>query len=305
MNILITGANGFVGKQLQPLLEEQGHQLLLATRNARQHAHTTLAIGNIDTFDEWDDCLSGVDVIIHLAARVHQMDDEDKELYQRTNVDATTRLAEAAIRCGVKRFIFLSTIKVNGEDTSDGLPFSAADLPAPIGAYGNSKFQAEEALKALLDDREMALVVIRPPLVYGPGVKANFLRLVSLANSGVMLPFAGIHNHRDMVSANNLCDLIATCVDHPRAAGKTFLISDGIPYSTADIIRSVRLVAGFPERLFYCPPVWLKWLLTLSGKKDVSDRLFGSLEIDISDTVETLSWTPKYTLEHTLRQMLS
>ncbi len=304
MKLLITGANGFVGKQLQALLAEQGYTLLLATRSAQQHAANTVAIGDIEAFEDWDTHLADIDVIIHLAARVHQMDEQDEASYQRTNVDATLRLAEAAIRCGVKRFIFLSTIKVNGEDTNNGQPFKATDAPAPMDAYAHSKYQAEQALKSLLVDQAMELVIIRPPLVYGPGVKANFLRLVTLANSGLLLPFAGIDNDRAMVSVANLCDLIATCVDHEAAAGKTFLVSDGQAYSTADIIRAVRRVSAVPERLFYFPPDLLKGLLLLVGKKALSTRLFDSLDIDIADTVNTLDWKPQYTLEQTLKQML-
>ena len=305
MNLLITGASGFVGKQLQPVLEGLGHQLLLATRSDQKQASTVLVIGNIDDFDEWDAHLSDIDVIIHLAACVHQMGKQDKEAYQRTNVDATTRLADAAIRCGVKRFIFFSTIKVNGENTDVGQFFTSTDAPSPMDAYSSSKLQAELELKALLANHEMELVVIRPPLVYGPDVKGNFLRLVNLASSGLFLPLSGIQNHQDMVSVDNLCELIAICIDHPRAVGKTFLVSDGIAYSTADIIRSARLVSGLPIRLFYLPPILLKVLLNLVGKKDLADKLFCSLEVDMSDTIETLDWTPKYTLEQTLGQMLS
>lgn len=304
MKLLITGANGFIGKSLQSLLEEQDYQLLLATRSPQPPSSKAIAINDIDCFDQWDDHLTGIDIVIHLAARVHQMGEQDPNAYQRTNVDATLRLAEAAIRCGVKRFIFLSTIKVNGESTQYGQPFSASDQPSPQDSYAVSKFQAEQALKKCVTGTAMELVIIRPPLVYGPGVKANFLRLVNLASNGLPLPFAGIENYRDMVSVANLCDLIAACVVHKDAASKTFLVSDGKAYSTADIIGSVRRVSGLPERLFYLPPGLLKGLLVLVGKKELSARLFGSLEIDIADTKTTLGWSPKYTLEHTLKQML-
>jgi nucleoside-diphosphate-sugar epimerase len=305
MKILVTGADGFVGKKLQPLLKEQGRESLLTTRSSQQDGPTTLAIGNIDIFDDWDAHLTGIDSVIHLAARVHQMDERDKESYQRTNVDATSRLAEAAIRCGVKRFIFLSTIKVNGEETTEGRPFTATDIPSPADGYAESKFQAETRLKKLSADSDMELVIIRPPLVYGAGVKANFLRLIELGRGGLPLPFSGLNNRRDMVSVDNLCDLISLCIDDPRAAGNTFLVSDGRAYSTADIIRSTRTVLGMPQRLFYFSPGLLRWLLVLIGKKDLADRLFSSLEIDISATQETLGWSPQYTLEQTLRKMLS
>lgn len=308
MKILITGANGFVGSQLTSLLQGQGHQLLLAVRSESHGSVASVVTGDIDTFDQWVNYLTEIDIVIHLAARVHQMDeqgDEARSHYQRTNVDATVRLAEAAIKCGVKRFIFLSTIKVNGEETVAGQRFSSADSPSPEGCYAESKFQAEEGLKNVSVGADMELVIIRPPLVYGQGVKANFLRLVRLGAGGVPFPFAGLTNYRDMVSVDNLCDLIAHCIDAPRAAEKTFLVSDGVAYSTADIIKLVRILSGLPPRLFYFPPVILKLVLTVIGKKTISDRLFGSLEIDISDTIETLDWTPKYTLEQTLRKMLN
>ena len=312
MKILITGANGFVGSELTSLLAKAGHQLRLATRsgNSIESDSVTLptfAIGDIQTFDSWDAYLEGVDVVVHLAARVHQMDDHDsdaRQAYLQSNVDATVRLAEAAIRCGVKRFIFLSSIKVNGEDTANREPFSTGDIDSPLGDYAQSKWQAEQQLDRLSAGSNIDVVIIRPPLVYGPGVKANFMRLVNLARSGLPIPFLGIDNRRDMVSVYNLCDLIALCIDHDNAAGKKFLVSDGMAYSTADIILAVRLILGLPKRLFYLPPVSLRWPLKLLGKSDLYDRLFGSLEVDITDTIETLDWSPKYTLEHTLRVML-
>jgi nucleoside-diphosphate-sugar epimerase len=290
MKILITGANGFVGRRLVSLLQEQGHQLLLAMRSEIHSSVATIVIGDIETFDDWANHLAGIDTVIHLAARIHQMGDRGEKAkcqYQRTNVDATMRLAEAAIKCAVKRFIFLSTIKVNGEKTMLGQSFSSADIPSPKGGA------------------DMELVIIRPPLVYGPDVSANFLRLVKLGKSGMPLPFVGLNNRRDMVSVDNLCDFIVCCIVGQTISGKTFLVSDGTAHSTADIITLVRSLSGLPQRLFYFPPVILKILLTLAGKKALVDRLFGSLEIDMSDTIETLDWTPKYTLEQTLRQMVS
>ena len=306
MKILITGANGFVGKQLTTLLESRGFQLLLATRKDIQADSPVVSIGDIDSFDNWAGLLSGVDIVIHLAARVHQIDENDRAAtyYQRTNVDVTRRLAAAAIKYGVKRFIFLSTIKVNGEETLNGDTFSATDIPSPKDAYSKSKLEAEQVLKKLSSDSGMGFVIIRPPLVYGPGVKANFLRLLTLARGTMPLPFAGLNNSRDMVSLDNLCDLIIHCIDKPSASGKTFLVSDGLAYSTAEIITMARYVLGLPPRLFYCPPIFLKSLLVLVGKKAMAARLLGSLEIDISDTVTTLDWAPKSTLEQTLRKML-
>ena len=307
MKLLITGANGFIGSHLTSLLEAQGHQLLLATRGDIQVASATVSIDDIDTFDNWEARLSGIDTVIHLAARVHQMDEQSDQAvlnYQRTNVDASVRLAQAAVKCGIRRFIFLSSIKVNGEETRHGKSFSAMDAPAPQDAYSESKLQAELALKEISSNSAMELVIIRPSLVYGPGVKANFLRLVELARSGMPLPFAGLKNYRDMVSVDNLCDLIAHCIDKPEAAGKTLLVSDDMAYSTADIVTAVRAISGLPQRIFYFPPGLVKILLSLAGKRAVADRLLGNLQVDISATIDTLGWTPKYTLEQTLRKML-
>jgi nucleoside-diphosphate-sugar epimerase len=295
MKILITGANGFVGRRLVSLLQEQGHQLLLAMRSEIHSSVATIVIGDIETFDDWANHLAGIDTVIHLAARIHQMGDRGEKAkcqYQRTNVDATMRLAEG-------------TIKVNGEKTMLGQSFSSADIPSPKGVYAESKLKAEDRLKNLLFGADMELVIIRPPLVYGPDVSANFLRLVKLGKSGMPLPFVGLNNRRDMVSVDNLCDFIVCCIVGQTISGKTFLVSDGTAHSTADIITLVRSLSGLPQRLFYFPPVILKILLTLAGKKALVDRLFGSLEIDMSDTIETLDWTPKYTLEQTLRQMVS
>ncbi len=312
MEILITGANGFVGSELSSLLAKAGHQLQLATRTGNSiesdsATAPTFATGDIQTFDDWDAHLKGVDVVVHLAAHVHQMAEQTsdaRQAYWHSNVDATVRLAESAIRCGVKRFIFLSTIKVNGENTTNIKPFSADNIAAPLGDYAQSKWQAEQDLEKLSASSGMGIVIIRPPLVYGPGVQANFMRLVNLASSGLPFPFLGINNRRDMVSVYNLCDLIALCIEHDNAAGNTFLVSDGAAYSTADIILAVRLVLGLPKRLFYLPQGSLRWPLKLLGKADLADRLFGSLEIDISDTIEILDWSPQYTLEQTLREML-
>ena len=304
MKILITGANGFIGSQLSALLAAQGHSLLLATRSKKHAIHPSVLIGNIDSFDHWDNCLADIDVVIHLAACVHQMGDQTKINYQRTNIDASVRLAASARRCGVTRFIFLSSIKVNGEQTQVGKAFLSTDVPAPEDPYGESKLQAEQALKNLCAGSAMELVIIRPPLVYGPGVKANFLRLINLARGGMPLPFAGLNNYRDMVSVDNLCDLIALCINKPEAAGQTLLVSDGVAYSTADIIVAVRTLSGMSPRLFYFPPGLIKVLLRLVGKRAMADRLFDSLQVDISATVDALEWTPKYTLEQTLKKIL-
>lgn len=306
MRILITGADGFIGSHLSSLLDGQGHQLLLATRGAANLAIPSVAIGNIDTFDGWDTLLADIDIVIHLAARAlptSESHDEVVNAYKLTNCEASARLARSAVKSGVRRFIFLSSIKVNGEETLAGHAFQADDLPAPIDVYGKSKLQAEKMLQGISSGSNMGLVIIRPPLVYGPDVKANFLSLLELAQGGMPLPFSGLTHCRDMVSIDNLCDLISCCIDNPHAAGETLMVSDGIAYSIPDIIRSVRSITGLPQRLFYFPPSFLRWLLILLGKNSTAARLFSSLQIDISATTKTLGWVPEYTLEQTLKKM--
>lgn len=301
--VLVTGANGFVGGHLVDLLAREFYSVVPVVRTAS--AAGQLALGDLSTVTSWGEHLTGVDVVVHLAARVHQMNDSDSDaLYRQVNVDVTLSLASEAARCGVRRFIFLSSIKVNGECTGPGEAFSAAARPEPEDAYGRSKLAAEQELRILADATGMELVIIRPPLVYGPGVKANFYRLLQLADSPLPLPLATVSNRRDMVSVYNLCDLILCCLAHSSAAGNVFLVSDGRPYSTAELVRVSRIAQGRRPLLFPLSPALLKGLLRLLGRGAMAERLLGNLEVDISHTAASLDWVPPYSLEATLGKML-
>lgn len=293
----MTGASGFIGGHLTAL--DAGYDW---TCISRRPAPGCQPIGDMADFEGWQDLFHGVDVVVHLAARVHQMDSADKDLYHRDNVEVVEAMARAAELSGVRRFIFLSSIKVNGEETQV-TPFRFDDPPAPTDPYGVSKRDAEEFLLEFSNKSSLEVVVIRPPLVYGKGVKANFNKLLGLAKSKLLLPLSLLHNNRDMVSVDNLCDLILCCIESPAAVNNTFLVSDGCSYSTADIIVVARKVQGRKPGLFPVPPLLLMLLLRMLGKGEMAKRLLGSLEVDISHTRRVLSWQPKHTLEDTLRKM--
>jgi nucleoside-diphosphate-sugar epimerase len=252
---------------------------------------------------DWRDAVKGVDVVVHAAAHVHVMKGhsaEEARHFRIVNVDGTMNLARQASMHGVKRFIFISTIKVNGEQTAMGKPFRAEDEPNPGDSYSTSKYEAEQGLFELQSGSDMEVVIIRPPLVYGPGVKANFLQMMRWVNRGVPLPLAAIHNRRSLVAIENLVDLILQCTRHPSAANAIFLVADRDPVSISELLRKIGVALGKPARLFSINPRLLNWLLALAGKRDLSDRLCGSLEVDFSRTSEVLGWFPVVSQEQAL-----
>lgn len=222
--------------------------------------------------------------------------------FRRVNVEGTLNLARQAAAAGVQRFIFISSIKVNGEETAPGDAFTASDVPAPQDPYGLSKFEAEEGLRSLAQQTGMEVVIIRPPLVYGPSVKGNFASMIKLVQKGLPLPLGAIHNKRSLVGIDNLVDLIIRCIDHPAAANQTFLASDGVDLSTTELLRSVVKAMGKPSRLVPVPASLLQTGAGLLGKKAMAQRLLGSLQVDISKTREVLGWEPPYTVEEGLRR---
>jgi UDP-glucose 4-epimerase len=297
MNITITGTTGFVGSALLPALS-QHHQTRPITR---------AEFGDLLPTTDYTAALTHADVVIHLAARVHIMHDtaaEPLEAFRRTNTAGTLNLARQAATAGVRRFIYLSSIKVNGEHTQPGQPFTADNTLTPLALdpYAQSKQEAEQALHQLALETGMEVVIIRPPLVYGPGVKANFLSMMRWLHKGIPLPLGSIHNHRSLVALPNLIDLITTCIDHPAAANQTFLVSDGEDLSTTDLLRRLGDALGKPARLLPIPQAWLETTLTLLGKRAIAQRLCGSLQIDLSHTRNTLGWTPPISVDAALRQ---
>ena len=298
MKVLVTGANGFVGRPLCASLVERGITLRSVVRDPSDPvAGTPLVVGDLGEVD-WNNKLDGVDTIIHLAARVHIMSDSASNPiteYRSVNVDATVRLAEAAVRAGVRRFLYLSSIKVNGEKTLSQ-PFSVHDTPAPADPYSKSKWEAELALWQIAESTGLEVVVIRPPLVYGPYIKANFMNLLRLLSKGLPLPLASVDNSRSMIYVGNLIDAIICCVESANAAGNTFLVSDGEALSTPALIRELSRLLGIPSRVVHCPPSILKLVGRLSGKANIVERLTESLVVDNSHVQDTLGWLPPYTV---------
>ena len=264
-----------------------------------------LVVGRIDDGTNWRGVLPGCEVVIHLAARVHVMNDtvaDPLTAFRVVNVEGTLSLARQAAAAGVKRFVFISTVKVNGEATLPGQRFTADDMPAPQDAYSVSKMEAEQGLRELSAQTGMEVVFIRPPLVYGPGVKANFAAMMRWLRRGIPLPLGAIHNRRSLVALDNLVDLIITCLTHPAAANQTFLVSDGEDLSTTQLLRRMGAALGKPARLIPVPVSILKLGAALVGKPELAQRLCGSLQIDMSKTRELLGWTPPFSVDEGLKK---
>lgn len=299
--ILITGANGFVGRALAPVLLAHGHRVISAVRPGHESTKAgteTRLIGDIGPDTDWLGVLDGVDAVVHLAARVHVMREggQDTEtLYRRTNCEGTRRLAIEAAGGGVKRLVFLSTVKVNGEETPE-IPFTEADPPSPADPYATSKWAAEEALAEVAATTGLEVVVLRPPLVYGEGVGGNFLSLLKLCRSAPPLPLRAVENARSLIYLGNLVDAIACALEHPAAAAKTFLVRDGEDLSTPELIRRIAAAIGRPARLFPMPLYFVRFLAGISGKSAAMERLLGSLRVDDKKIRRELDWTPPFTV---------
>jgi len=305
MKILITGANGFVGSYLAKKLSNvPAVKLTLASRVASPAQWgRTFKVNQIDSTTEWSEALVGCRYVIHTTERAHVMNDKDSDPlteYRRVNVDGTINLARQAAEAGLRRFIFISSIKVNGEQTSLGNPFTAEDIPAPEDAYGISKYEAEQGLLKIAADTGLEVVIIRPPLVYGPGVKGNFFSMMRIVKKGTPLPLGAIKNKRSLVALDNLVDLISTCIEHPAAANQVFLAGDGEDLSTTELLRGVAKAAGMTSRLIPLPASVLMFVAFLLGKRTVAQKLLGSLQVDISKTRVLLDWTPPLSVEEGL-----
>lgn len=318
MDVLVTGANGFVGRALLlRLAAMEGVRPIAAVRTlpiAELIVSNGACIGKAVRYVElgdvangaFDRCIfNGVDTLVHCAARVHVMNEPAMDplaSFRAVNVGGTLALAKQAASEGVKRFIFISTIKVNGEATVSGESFHADDLPAPEDAYGLSKLEAEQGLKRLAAETGMEVVIIRPPLVYGRGVRGNFGSMIKLVEKEIPLPFGAIHNKRSLVGIDNLVDLIVRCIDHPAAANQVFLAGDGQDLSTPELVRSLAMAMGKRTCLISLPTGVLKFGATLLGKRALADRLLGSLQVDITKTRELLEWQPRHSVEEGLRR---
>ena len=307
MKILVTGATGFIGTQLSETLANSGHEVRYTARALAPNSSATPEIVSCDleSADNLDHLTTGCDAIIHLAGRAHVMSDNpatSESLYFSANVDVTRRLAQSAARAGVKRMILISSVKVNGESTTIDAPFTSQDTPNPQDPYGRSKTQAEQVLWDVASTSELEGVVIRPPLVYGPGVRANFASLIGIVNRGMPLPLGSIHNKRSFVAIDNLIDCIATALRSSNAVGQTFLVSDGNDLSTPELIRYIASALHKSPTLFPFPPVLLKLAATSAGKRSAYDRLCGSLTVDIALTKQKLSWTPPFTVQDSLQR---
>ena len=311
--VLVTGASGFVGSSLLHRLAGEGR----AVRGAYRHDVPTLpagvqgiAAGDLGATQDWRLALDGVAAVVHTAARVHVMQDAARDPlteYRRVNVKGTLNLARQAAASGVKRFVFLSSVKVNGEFTPSGCSFHAADVPAPEDAYGLSKLEAEQGLMELARETGMEVVIIRPPLVYGPGVKGNFSSMMRWVLKGVPLPLGAVQNKRSLVALENLVDFIALCADperSPRAANEVFLVSDGEDVSTTELFCKVARAHGVKARLLPVPASLIKAVANLLGKGAVADRLLGSLVVDNSKARDQFCWTPVISMDEQLQKMV-
>lgn len=300
--VILTGASGFVGRHIKNAIPRE--KLILVGRRNLDEEYTFFS-SDLDENSQYGDIMKDVSCIIHCAARAHVMNEGDDNpycLYHKINVDGTLNLARQAAVNGVKRFIYISSIKVNGESTRVNSPFTEKNIPAPEDAYGRSKLAAENSLRELSIETNMEVVIIRPPLVYGPGVKANFSAMMNLASKNLPLPLGAINNKRSMVALDNLVDLIVTCIDHPKAANKTFLVSDDHDVSTTELLEMMVRAIGKMPRLLPVPMEWLKFAGKLIGKQAVIERLCGNLQVDISYTKEILGWQPPISMEEGIKR---
>jgi len=321
--LLITGANGFVGRALTERLRhdarfemvravrsegERTNERTVARPSEEPRATTaeahTVAVGDISGNTDWSTALRGIQTVVHLAARVHVMRETASNpdaAFHEINVEGTLALARQAAQSGVRRFVFLSSIKVNGEAGD----FTEQDTPQPTDAYGRSKHAAEVALRALAEQTGLQVVIVRPPLVYGPGVKANFRMLLDLVSRGMPLPLGGVQNKRSFVAVQNLADFILHCAQHQKAAGETFLISDDDDLSTPELIRRMARALGRPARLVPVPVWMLKFAAAATGQRGVAERLLGSLQLDITKARTALGWSPPLTVDQALRTVVA
>lgn len=306
--ILVTGATGFVGQAALVRMQETGRPVRAALRMSTSvcAAGENAVIGHIGPDTDWRQALQNIDAVVHLAARTHVLDDRHVDplaAYRDINVLGSVRLAQQAVAAGVRRLIFLSSVKVNGEATALS-PFTETNVPAPLDAYGITKLEAEIALRRIGVETGLEIVILRPPLVYGPGVKGNLLRLLDLVERGIPLPLASIRNQRSLVNVDNLADAIVSCIDAPAAAGATYMVSDGEDVSTPALVGKLAAAMGRSPRLLPCPPAFLNFGAAMLGKRAMALRLTGSLVVDSSRIRRELGWQPRSSLDQGLKAMV-
>jgi nucleoside-diphosphate-sugar epimerase len=307
MKVVVTGANGYIGRAFCAGMLARGREVRGATRLQSFDLPVgteNVAVGDISEVTDWGDALVDVEVCVHLAARAHVTREravDPLSEFRRVNVMGSLNFARQAAAAGARRFLFLSSIGVNGAETFQE-PFTAKDQPAPNSPYALSKYEAEIGLKALAADTGMEIVIIRPPLVYGPDAPGNFGSLMRWLRRGVPLPFGAIRNRRSLVSLHNLIDLMTTCLSHPAAAGETVLVSDGEDISTTELLRRVGRALGSDPRLIPVPSGVLKLAAAVAGKPELAQRLCGSLQVDIEATRRLLGWSPPITLDEGLKK---
>ncbi|MEP6482547.1 MAG: NAD-dependent epimerase/dehydratase family protein [Rhodoglobus sp.] len=305
-SVLVTGASGFVGRAVAGRLKSDGIEVRLAVRSGTgglPAGSLVFEIGDMDASTDWRAAVSGATAVVHCAARVHQIRDEASDSlaeFRRVNRDGTAALAAQAASAGVDRFVFISSIKVHGESTAPHHPFRAAVPPVPLGPYGISKWEAELALRRIESETELRVVALRPPLVYGPGVKANFRNMMHAIWRGWPLPLGAVHNRRSLVALDNLVDLIALALRHEAAPGRAFLVSDDEDLSTTDLLRRVGSSLGRPARLLPVPSSWLRTAAAMVGRPGTGHRLCDSLQVDIDETRTLLGWRPVIQVDEAL-----
>ena len=302
MKILLTGGSGFLGKSLLPKLTQ-----FEVTAIGRQQCGPDVATyycKELSSSEDYSDCLVNIDVIIHCAARAHVMKDDHIDAlaeYRKVNTQGTINLATQAAASGVKRFVFISSVKVHGESTTGLAPFTERVDKVPVDPYGLSKYEAELGLRSISAGSDMEVVIIRPPLVYGPKVKANFLSLMRLADTAIPLPFGATNNARSMVYVENLLDFIVTCINHPAAANQTFMVSDSDDLSLKRLLASLRTSLGRPVRLFPVSSSLFRMFGHLIGKSAVVARLIGDLQVNTTKAQTLLEWFPPFTAEQGIK----
>lgn len=306
--VLVTGATGFVGRGLCQALQQHGYTVRAALRSAAvepdRYVGEQAIVGSIGPDTDWRVALDSVDVVVHLAARVHVLKERVRDplaAFRLVNVAGTERLARMAESAGVRRLVYVSSIKVNGDRTHES-PFTETDIPGPQDAYGLSKLEAEQALLKISEETGLEVAIVRPPLVYGPGVGGNFLRMMRWIDRGLPLPLDSVRNSRSLLYLGNLVQSLASCVKDPRAAGKVFLVSDGEDVSTPELIRRLAWAMGRRPRLVSCPPALLRLAGFVSGKSAEVERLVGSLRVDSSRIHRELQWNPPFSVEQGLRE---